>query len=76
MLTNILLIYLMGALIGFGLAYTATSGSWFDPEEAGVSRGVILKWGFILSWLTVIICIGGFLLGFGKASGGGDEDDR
>jgi hypothetical protein len=64
----------MGSLVGFGMAYSATSGSWFDPEKAGVSRKAILKWGFVFSWVTVLLCGFGFLKGF--IWGRGDDDDR
>ncbi len=75
---TLLFIYLIGALIGFGLAYTITSSSQFDPEKIGMSRGKILSWGFWGSWITILVAIWGFLRGLSKAisDNGGNDDDR
>lgn len=71
---TLLLIYLIGALIGFGLAYSATSTKLFDPKETGMSRDKILTWAFFLSWLTILMCLLGFLKGIVK--GVKNESDR
>lgn len=66
LLIKILVIWAIGSLISFGIAYSLSSGDLFDEEEMGMSKAHFRKWAFISSWFAVFAFLQGFIRGFKK----------
>jgi len=60
---NVLLIYFMGAVLSFGVAYTLSSSKYY-VEDPRLPRKRLLIWAFFLSWIAILIGIKGFIRGF------------
>lgn len=68
-----LFIYLIGALIGFGISYSAYDITKANGEPTVIKRGPFLLFGTVLSWLTVLLFLGGLLSGLFKNDDGDGE---
>lgn len=66
---TILFIYLIGSLLGIGIAATLINVGY--NKDGDVSNSRMLFYGAVLSWLNVIVFLYGALKGI---TGGGDED--
>jgi len=79
MIINVLLIYVMGALIGLGLSYTISSSSWYDEKERG-SRNRFIFYSTLSSWLSLVALLVGICTGLWriwkiiKGDAGGNAD--
>lgn len=63
--------YLIGVLIGFGISYSTYDVAKAGGEQITTKKGPFLLLGAVLSWLTVLLFIWGFLSAFLKND---DED--
>jgi len=58
---DIVLYYLIGCLLGFGITYTFTI-PYKNP--GGISSSKLYVYGILGSWLTVVIFLTGVFIGF------------
>lgn len=67
---TVLLIYLIGCLLGFGIVNSFITVGYYKDKELSNNR--IRIYGTVASWLTVVAFLWGLLKGLMK---GVDEDD-
>jgi hypothetical protein len=66
----VIFIYLIGSLLGVGLAATLINVGY--NKDSGISNSQMIFYGAVLSWLNVIVFLCGALKGL--VWGGKDED--